>query len=100
MASKKNTVLYIGVSNNLARRVEEHKFGRSKGFTNKYNVHKLVYYEEFREINKAIWREKCLKKWYRAWKDNIITKFNPEWKDLSDELLLRQRAIRFPPARE
>ena len=87
LASKKNGVLYIGVTNNLIRRVYEHKNDINKGFTSKYHVHKLVYYEIFNDINLAIQREKALKKWKRAWKIDLIEKGNSEWKDLYDELL-------------
>jgi putative endonuclease len=78
-----NTVLYTGVTNNIQRRTFEHKTGRNKGFTSKYNCHKLVYFEEFEKISDAIKREKQLKKYHRAWKEELIAKMNPEWKDLS-----------------
>lgn len=86
LTSTKNTVLYIGVTNDLIRRLTEHQEGINKGFTQKYNLHKLVYYEQFPEIHKAIKREKQLKKWKRIWKDELINSFNPEWLDLSDSL--------------
>ncbi|MFZ2189217.1 MAG: GIY-YIG nuclease family protein [Candidatus Magasanikiibacteriota bacterium] len=82
LASKKYGVLYIGVTNNIDRRTNEHKTGIIDGFTKKYWVHKLVYFEEYRSINDAIHREKCLKKWNREWKIKLIEKNNPEWKDL------------------
>lgn len=82
LASKKNGVLYIGVTNNILRRVYEHKKKYIKGFTNKYFVDKLVYFEETDSIHAAIQREKQLKKWYRKWKIELIESFNPEWKDL------------------
>ena len=78
-----NTVLYIGVTNNLERRVLEHKSGLIKGFTQKYNLHKLVYYEQTSNVNSAIAREKQLKGLTRAKKNAIIDSFNPEWRDLS-----------------
>jgi putative endonuclease len=87
MASKKDGVLYIGMTNNLARRVFEHKNNLIKGFTEKYFVHKIVYLEEFDDVHQAIQREKCLKKWNRVWKVRLIEKQNPDWKDLSNELL-------------
>ena len=88
LASKKNGTLYIGVTNNLIRRIYEHKEGLTEGFTKKYNVKKLVYYETHSDIKIAIQREKQMKKWYRKWKIELIEKINPEWKDLYNELVL------------
>ena len=82
MASKKNGTLYIGVTNNIERRASEHRMGLVKGFTSKYNVNKLVYYEEHNDIGDAITREKQLKKWKRAWKLQLIEEMNPWWRDL------------------
>lgn len=82
LASKKNGTLCIGVTNYLLRRVPEHKEKIIKGFTSKYNVDKLVYFETYDYIDKAIYREKCLKKWHRKWKINLIEQENKEWKDL------------------
>ncbi len=82
MASKRNGTLYIGVTNNLERRVYEHKNNLVKGFTEKYNVHTLVWYEETSDIESALNREKQLKKWNRKWKLELIEKDNPLWKDL------------------
>ena len=82
LASKKNGVLYIGVTNNLYRRMNEHRSENGKGFTHRYHVTKLVYYEQFSEPYHAICREKAMKKWYRKWKIELIEKNNPEWKDL------------------
>ncbi len=82
LASKKNGTLYIGVTNNLIRRVYEHKEGLIEGFTKKYNVKKLVYYEIHNDIRNAIQREKQMKKWYREWKIDLIEKENPNWDDL------------------
>lgn len=82
LASKKNGTLYIGVTNNLLKRVYEHKNNLVEGFTQKYNVHKLVYYEKYDDIYGAISREKRMKKWKRQWKIELIKKFNPDWKDL------------------
>ncbi|MBP5242332.1 MAG: GIY-YIG nuclease family protein [Clostridia bacterium] len=80
-----NTVLYIGVTNNIERRLYEHKNKLSDGFTKKYNVNKLVYLETFSVPNDAIAREKQLKQWSRAKKEQLINAANPDWKDLSEE---------------
>ena len=72
------------MTNNLEQRVYDHKVKRNKGFTNKYNCDKLVYFEEFAKPIDAIKREKQLKKYLRAWKEDLITKMNPDWKDLSE----------------
>ena len=87
MASKRNGTLYIGVTNNLIRRVYEHKHDYMGGFTKQYDVHHLVYFEETGSIEAAIQREKALKRWNREWKLELIEKNNPEWKDLYDELV-------------
>ena len=81
-----NKVMYIGVTNNLTRRVYEHKNKLVEGFTKKYNINKLVYYEQFFDVNEAIHREKELKKWRREKKDKLVENLNIEWKDLSDLL--------------
>ncbi|MGH7801639.1 MAG: GIY-YIG nuclease family protein [Thermodesulfobacteriota bacterium] len=86
LASKKNGTLYIGVTNNLTRRAYEHKNDLVEGFTKKYGVHKLVWYEKTNDIHRAIEREKRIKKWNRQWKINLIEKFNPNRNDLYDEL--------------
>jgi putative endonuclease len=83
----KNTVLYIGVTGNLPRRMHEHKNKLVKGFTEKYNVNKLIYFEQTEDIYSAIAREKQLKNWHRNWKINLINKLNPKWKDLTETLL-------------
>ncbi len=83
MASNNNHALYIGVANNLPRRVYEHKTGILAGFTEKYNVHKLVWCESCHDIKSAIAREKQLKRWSRSKKEMLINKMNPEWADLS-----------------
>jgi len=87
MAHKKNGVLYLGVTNDLVRRVYEHKNDLADGFTKKYKVHRLVYYETTHDIISAIQREKQMKKWYRKWKIDLIEKINPEWEDLYDKLV-------------
>ncbi len=90
LTNSHHTVLYTGVTNNLQRRVMEHRSKQGDGsFTKKYNVHKLVYYEYGDDINFAIYREKQIKGGSRHKKIDLITGFNPEWKDLFDEL--------FPP---
>ncbi len=82
LANKNNTTLYIGVTNDLERRVAEHRSGTIPGFTQKYNCHKLVYFESFSVVEQAIAREKQLKKWSRAKKDALIDTQNKERKDL------------------
>jgi len=86
LTNKHNTVLYIGVTNNLKRRVWEHKNKIFKGFTYDYNVEKLVYYEVFTYIRDAIRREKQLKGWRRAKKDAMINKENPGWRELYGDI--------------
>jgi len=78
-----NKVLYVGVTNNLGRRIYEHKNKMIKGFTEKYNVKKLVYFEETQDINTAIEREKEIKKWRREKKNRLVNLMNPDWDDLS-----------------
>ena len=79
--------LYVGITNNLVRRVYEHKNKLIDGFTKKYNLAKLVYYELINDADSAIKREKQLKNWHRQWKVNLIESLNKEWKDLSDKFL-------------
>jgi len=86
LASRRNGTLYIGVTSNLKRRVNEHKTEIVKGFTSKYNVKHLVYYECTEDIQSALAREKAMKKWNRKWKLNLIESVNPEWRDLYAEL--------------
>ena len=81
-------MLYIGVTSNLMKRVYEHKNDLVKGFTNKYHIHNLVYFEVTKDINVALSREKQLKKWNREWKINLIEKSNPGWRDLYSDLLI------------
>lgn len=86
LASKKDGVLYIGVTSNLIKRVWEHKEGVFEGFTEKYWVKKLVYYEIYDDPENAIMREKQIKKWNRSWKVELIEKENPNWNDLYEEI--------------
>jgi putative endonuclease len=85
MTNSRHTVLYTGVTNNLLRRVEEHKKGMGSAFTNKYNINKLVYYEVGDNIKFAIFREKQIKAGSCKKKIDLINNMNPEWKDLSEE---------------
>jgi len=87
LASKRNGTIYIGVTSNLVKRVWEHKNNLIEGFTKKYFIHNLVYYETFEDIEEAIKREKQLKKWNRSWKLELIEKDNPEWKDLYEGII-------------
>jgi putative endonuclease len=82
LASDIGGTLYVGVTNDLVRRVYEHRSKVAEGFTKKYDVAKLVYYEVFEDIENAIVREKRLKKWNRAWKVRMIEEINPNWDDL------------------
>jgi putative endonuclease len=81
-----NKVLYTGVTNDLERRVYEHKNKLVKGFTEKYNVSKLVYYDFTEDVEVAIKREKEIKGWIREKKNNLVTSFNPSWRDLSEDI--------------
>lgn len=87
LASQRNGTLYIGFTNDLQRRIWEHKEKRVAGFTKKYGVDKLVLFEEYEDVNNAITREKQLKKWNRAWKIKLIEEMNPNWSDLYYDLL-------------
>ena len=87
LASKRNGTMYVGMTNDLTRRVYEHKSGLIEGFTKKYIVDKLVYFESTADVNEAILREKRLKKWKRQWKIELIEKSNPDWRDLSVDFL-------------
>ena len=82
LASGRHGTLYVGVTSDLARRVHEHKTKVIKGFTSKYDVSRLVWYEAYGKIDEAIAREKALKKWHRDWKVRLIEEMNPEWEDL------------------
>ena len=87
MASKRYGTLYAGVTSDLAKRMYEHKEGLVQGFTKKYNVHQLGYYEVHLDIYEAITREKPIKKWNRQWKINLIEQDNPQWLNLANGLL-------------
>ena len=86
LASRRNGTLYVGVTNHLLRRVQEHREGLVPGFTSKYAVKMLVYFEAHTDINEAIAREKRIKRWLRPWKLKLIEGQNPDWKDLWPEL--------------
>ena len=87
LANWNNRVLYVGVTSDLTRRIYEHKNKIVKGFTEKYNVYKLVYFQETADVLAAITREKEIKRWRRDKKDVLVSSINPEWKDLSDTRL-------------
>lgn len=86
LASKPYGTLYIGITSNLVQRIYQHQQGLVDGFTQKYNIHQLVYYEIYSEVREALIREKRLKKWNRQWKINLIEQYNPQWVDLSKGL--------------
>ena len=86
MSNKKRTTFYTGVTNNLVRRVNEHKEESGSAFTSKYKLFELVYFEMLPDIESAIKREKQIKRWHREWKLNLIKQLNPEMKDLYDTL--------------
>jgi putative endonuclease len=86
MASKPNGTIYVGVTNDLARRVHEHRIGAVDGFTQKHNVKRLVWYETHGDVEVAIRREKTIKRWPRRYKLNVIEQMNPEWDDLYETL--------------
>jgi putative endonuclease len=87
MASQRHGTMYIGVTNNLIRRVYEHREKITPGFTSKYNVNRLVWFDQTGSIEAAIQHEKRLKHWQRAWKIEMIEKANPQWEDLYSSLL-------------
>lgn len=86
LTNQNNNVLYIGVTNNLANRLRQHREAKILGFTKKYYVNKLVYYEIYENVYDAINREKHLKNWHRDWKNNLVESINKRWKDLSNEI--------------
>lgn len=100
LASKRNGTLYVGVTNDLIRRVAEHKGSQIEGFTKKYNVHRLVYFEDTDDIDAALNREKQLKKWKRAWKLRLIERANTEWRDLFQDIMGVKEGTGFLPAQE
>lgn len=87
LASNKHGTLYIGATDDLVKRVYQHKNNFVEGFTKKYNIHMLVYHESTSNANSMITRERQLKKWNRQWKIELIEKFNPKWKDLYEEII-------------
>jgi putative endonuclease len=88
LASRRNGTLYIGTTNNLGRRIWEHKGGFVPGFTRTYGVDRLVYFEEYSSALEARARERALKRWRRTWKLDLIEKTNPTWRDLAEDLPL------------
>ena len=86
LASQRNGTLYIGVTSNLIQRIWQHREGLAEGFTKKYEVKTLVWYEQHATMESAIAREKALKKWNRAWKLKLIEQTNPQWRDLWPEI--------------
>lgn len=86
LASRKHGTLYIGVTNNIRRRIFEHKEGLAEGFTKRYGVKRLVHVESFPTVRQAIQREKSLKRWPRAWKIRLIEKQNSDWRDLFEDV--------------
>jgi putative endonuclease len=86
LASRRNGTLYTGVTSDVVKRIYEHKNGLADGFTKKYHIHRLVYFELHDDMIAAITREKQIKKWDRAWKLELIEKSNPEWKDLYETI--------------
>jgi len=93
LASRPHGTLYVGVTNDLARRITEHKEGTVPGFTKKYDVSNLVWFEEFGDIQEAIAKEKRLKRWRRDWKRSLIEEENPHWTDLYPALVERGSRI-------
>lgn len=87
LANQRNGTLYTGVTSDLIKRVWEHKNDQAEGFTKKYTVHLLVYFEQHEDMNAAITREKQIKKWNRAWKLRLIEALNPNWNDLYETLI-------------
>jgi putative endonuclease len=108
MASKRNGTLYTGVTSDLVKRVWEHREGRVDGFTKRYGVKRLVYFEPHGDMYAAITREKQIKKWSREWKVRLIEAMNPEWRDLWETIIGRGPEVGgkagarngFPPSRE
>jgi putative endonuclease len=86
LASRPGGAIYVGVTNNLVRRVHEHRSGAVQGFTKTYNIHRLVYFEAYQDVRDALQREKNMKHWPRVFKTRLITKDNPSWHDLYEEI--------------
>ncbi|MBR4398042.1 MAG: GIY-YIG nuclease family protein [Fibrobacter sp.] len=86
LTNQNNKVMYVGVTSDLVKRMQEHVSGKYLGFTARYNVHKLVKYEVYTDIRDAIARESQLKNWKRKWKNELVSKTNPKWNDLNKEL--------------
>ncbi|HEX5313536.1 MAG TPA: GIY-YIG nuclease family protein [Gammaproteobacteria bacterium] len=87
LANKPHGTLYVGVTSDLVKRIWEHKNNVVEGFTQKYNVHALIWFEQHETMQSAISREKAIKKWNRAWKTKLVEKNNPEWRDLYPDLV-------------
>jgi len=87
LTNRRDGTLYTGVTNNLLRRVAEHRDGRADGFTRRYDLHRLVWFEHHSDIREAILREKRIKKWHRAWKIAMIEAANPDWRDLFPDIV-------------
>jgi putative endonuclease len=87
LASKPHGTIYVGMTNDLIRRIYEHRNDLIESFTKRYGVHRLVHYEQCEDVSAAIWREKRLKKWNRSWKIRLIEATNPEWRDLYPDIL-------------
>ena len=87
LASRYRGTLYVGVTNDLSRRIGEHRSGLVPGFTKKYKINQLVYYEEFGSVLEARTRERVLKRWRREWKFSLIENVNPRWRDLTPDLI-------------
>jgi len=87
LASKKNGTLYIGVTSDLIKRAWQHKNKLVDGFSKKYDINRLIYFEQHQDVKSAILREKQMKKWNRAWKIRLVEKKNPKWQDLYEEII-------------
>ena len=85
LTNQNNNVIYIGITNDLVRRISEHKNREINGFTKRYYLNKLVYYEEYNSAYEAISREKQLKNWHRDWKNNLVESVNKKWRDLNED---------------
>ena len=99
LTNKPGGTLYIGITNNLFRRVQEHQAGTFDSFTKKYRLHKLVYYETYQTSLEAVQREKNLKEWHRAWKIRLIKTLNPDWENLSRREIFWKHGPQPPPGR-